>query len=111
MAKMGDPNLVSNLLSISWHDSAWIPILGPHNVMDYFSERSNLFYDRTCNNEVLKMQRIGNSIEQLHNMVGLEYELLHVQEPILYVIRKQQRHSPQQVITEKVLHKNIRGSI
>lgn len=27
-------------------------------------------------------------------MVGLEYCLLHVQEPILYVVRKQHRHSP-----------------
>ena len=31
------------------------------------------------------------------NMTGLEYALLHVQEPILYVIRKQHRHSPTQV--------------
>lgn len=30
-------------------------------------------------------------------MTGLEYVLLHVQEPILYVIRKQHRHSPQNV--------------
>lgn len=30
------------------------------------------------------------------NMTGLEYILLHVQEPILYVIRKQHRHSPSQ---------------
>lgn len=29
-------------------------------------------------------------------MTGLEYELLHCQEPILYVIRKQHRHSPTQ---------------
>lgn len=28
------------------------------------------------------------------NMVGMEYILLHVQDPILYVIRKQHRHSP-----------------
>lgn len=28
------------------------------------------------------------------NMVGVEYILLHVQDPILYVIRKQHRHSP-----------------
>lgn len=31
-------------------------------------------------------------------MTGLEYILLHVQEPILYVIRKQHRHSPTQVL-------------
>jgi mediator of RNA polymerase II transcription subunit 6 len=30
------------------------------------------------------------------NMTGIEYILLHVQEPILYVIRKQHRHSPTQ---------------
>ncbi|KAF8776994.1 Mediator of RNA polymerase II transcription like protein [Argiope bruennichi] len=86
---------VENPLSISWHDSTWIPMLNGGNIMDYFSERTNPFYDRTCNNESLKMQRLG--IEHLSNMVGLEYVLLHVQEPILYVIRKQHRHSPNQV--------------
>lgn len=79
-------------LGLSWHDSAWIPVLNPSNIMDYFSERSNPFYDRTCNNEIVKMQRL--SPDQLTNMTGLEYILLHVQEPILYVIRKQHRHSP-----------------
>ncbi|XP_021963773.1 mediator of RNA polymerase II transcription subunit 6 isoform X1 [Folsomia candida] len=79
------------LLRISWHDSAWIPVLNGTNVLDYFSERSNPFYDRTCNNEIVKMQRLN--VDQLTNMTGLEYILLHVQEPILYVIRKQHRHS------------------
>ncbi|KAI5730777.1 hypothetical protein M8J76_017285 [Diaphorina citri] len=83
-----------NPLSLSWHDSAWIPVLNPANIMDYFSERSNPFYDRTCNNEIIKMQRL--SIDQLRNMTGLEYIVLHVQEPILYVIRKQHRHSVEQ---------------
>jgi len=41
------------------------------------------------------MQRL--SMEQLNNMTGLEYILLHVQEPILFVIRKQHRHSSTQV--------------
>lgn len=31
------------------------------------------------------------------NMTGLEYILLHVQDPILYVVRKQHRASPSQV--------------
>ncbi|KAK3926705.1 Mediator of RNA polymerase II transcription subunit 6 [Frankliniella fusca] len=83
-----------NPLTLSWHDSAWIPMLNPTNVMDYFSEKSNPFYDRTCNNEVVRMQRLG--MDQLNSMTGLEYILLHVQEPILYVIRKQHRHSPSQ---------------
>ena len=29
-------------------------------------------------------------------MTGIEYEVLHVQDPILYVIRKQHRISPTQ---------------
>jgi len=40
------------------------------------------------------MQR--QSMEQLKNMTGVEYILLHVKEPILYVVRKQHRHSPEE---------------
>ena len=82
-----------NPLHISWHDSNWIPFLNTTNIMDYFSDKSNSFYDRTCNNEIVKMQR--QSMDQLKNMVGVEYILLHVKEPILYVVRKQHRHSPE----------------
>ncbi|XP_056403163.1 mediator of RNA polymerase II transcription subunit 6 isoform X2 [Hyla sarda] len=85
-----------NLLSISWVDSSWIPILNTGTVLDYFSERSNPFYDRTCNNEVVKMQRL--TLDHLNQMVGVEYILLHAQEPILFIIRKQQRQSPAQAI-------------
>ncbi|XP_068729226.1 mediator of RNA polymerase II transcription subunit 6-like [Montipora capricornis] len=82
-------------LGLSWHDSAWIPVLNRGNVLEYFSQRTNPFYDRTCNNEVVKMQRLDPST--LQTMTGIEYEVLHVQEPILYVIRKQHRISPTQV--------------
>ncbi|NWI76201.1 MED6 polymerase, partial [Dryoscopus gambensis] len=85
-----------NLLGISWVDSSWIPILNNGSVLDYFSERSNPFYDRTCNNEVVKMQRM--TLDHLNQMVGVEYILLHAQEPILFIIRKQQRQSPTQVM-------------
>uniref|UniRef100_A0A8D9B018 Mediator of RNA polymerase II transcription subunit 6 n=1 Tax=Cacopsylla melanoneura TaxID=428564 RepID=A0A8D9B018_9HEMI len=92
--RVGMLPVTENPLGLSWHDSSWIPMLNPSNIMDYFSERSNPFYDRTCNNEIIKMQRL--SIDQLRNMTGLEYIVLHVQEPILYVIRKQHRHSMEQ---------------
>ncbi|CAB4006683.1 Mediator of RNA polymerase II transcription subunit 6 [Paramuricea clavata] len=88
-------DLAENQYGISWHDSAWIPILNPENVLEYFSQRTNPFYDRTCNNEMIKMQRLDMS--QLAMMQGLEYILLHVQHPILFIIRKQHRHSPNQV--------------
>ncbi|XP_016364124.1 mediator of RNA polymerase II transcription subunit 6 isoform X1 [Sinocyclocheilus rhinocerous] len=93
---MASLDLRDNLLGISWVDSGWVPILNPSNVLEYFSERSNPFYDRTCNNEVVKMQRL--TLDHLNQMVGVEYILLHAQEPILYIIRKQQRQSPTQVI-------------
>ena len=51
-------------LGVSWHDSAWIPALNPGNVLEYFSQRTNPFYDRTCNNEVVKMQRLDPSTLQ-----------------------------------------------
>ena len=94
----------NNLMHTSWHDPAWIPSLSTHNVMDYFSQNTNPFYERTCNNEVLKMQRVGmqgaGPIDQhLPSMVGIEYMLLCAQDPILYVVRKQQRHSPTHVTT------------
>ncbi|XP_053553671.1 mediator of RNA polymerase II transcription subunit 6 isoform X2 [Bombina bombina] len=93
---MATVDIRDNLLGISWVDSAWIPILNNSTVLDYFSERSNPFYDRTCNNEVVKMQRL--TLDHLNQMVGVEYILLHAQEPILFIIRKQQRQSPTQVI-------------
>ncbi|KAG9336754.1 hypothetical protein JZ751_003102 [Albula glossodonta] len=93
---MASVDLRDNLLGISWVDSGWVPILNPGNVLDYFSERSNPFYDRTCNNEVVKMQRL--TLDHLNQMVGVEYILLHAQEPILYIIRKQQRQSSSQAI-------------
>ncbi|EDO46841.1 predicted protein, partial [Nematostella vectensis] len=84
-----------NQLGVSWHDSAWIPSLSPTNVLDYFSQRTNPFYDRTCNNEVVKMQRLDPAT--LLSMTGIEYSVIHVQDPILFVIRKQHRHSATQV--------------
>ncbi|KAL2303614.1 hypothetical protein Nmel_008891, partial [Mimus melanotis] len=94
--KLPKNQLSYNLLGISWVDSSWIPILNNGSVLDYFSERSNPFYDRTCNNEVVKMQRM--TLDHLNQMVGVEYILLHAQEPILFIIRKQQRQSPTQVM-------------
>lgn len=84
-----------NLLHMSWSDSMWLPHLNSSNVMDYFSERSNPFYSRECNNEFIKMQQ-NTRMDQLQHMQGIEYQLLHAQEPILYIVRKQHRYSPAQ---------------
>lgn len=86
---------MSDQLRISWHDSAWIPHLNPKNILEYFCQKSNPFYDKACNNEIARMQRLMP--EHMLMMTGLEYTILHVQEPILYVIRKQERIGPDSV--------------
>ena len=42
-------------------------------------------------------------------MTGIEYEVLHVQDPILYVIRKQHRISPTQGRIKKVLSMKVKA--
>jgi len=96
---MANPNMNAldvkdTLLHQSWQSEAWMPILNPTNVLEYFAE--SIFYDRQCNNEIIRMQRLNP--DQMLNMVGPEYILLIAQEPILYVIRKQHRTSPTQII-------------
>lgn len=87
---------MSDPLRLSWHDSNWVPHLNPSNILDYFCQKSNPFYDKLCNNEIAKMQRL--SPDQMIMMTGIEFILLHVQEPILYVIRKQERLGPDSTI-------------
>lgn len=82
---------------MSWQDHIMAHNLTKENVLDYFSQRSNRFYDITCNNETIKMQ--NRSLQHLQDMKGVEYVLYHHQEPILFVIRKQKRLSPRQVQT------------
>ncbi|XP_016975662.2 mediator of RNA polymerase II transcription subunit 6 [Drosophila rhopaloa] len=89
---MASRQMTNDHLRLSWHDTQMMATLSPQSVMDYFCRKSNPFYDHMCNNETVRMQRLGP--EHLHNMIGLEYILLHVAEPILYVIRKQHRHNP-----------------
>ncbi|ESO01526.1 hypothetical protein HELRODRAFT_100409 [Helobdella robusta] len=88
----GVMNVYESNLQKTWHDANWIPHLNHTNVLAYFSERTNPFYDKQCNNEIIKMQRL--SPDKLQEMTGTEYILLHHQEPILYIIRQQNRQSP-----------------
>ncbi|VDP92640.1 unnamed protein product [Echinostoma caproni] len=92
---IGDANSTDELYSISWSNPAWSHLLSSVNVLDYFCDLSNPFYDRQCNNEVVRMQRL--SPEQLLCMTGIEFYLDQAQEPILFVIRKQRRLSSTEV--------------
>jgi hypothetical protein len=88
-------------LHISFIDTNFIQMYGLNefNAIDYFS--LSQFYDRTCNNNVVKMQTRFNSIQELQiqmsKMVGIEYILAHVQQPALFVIHKRKRSSPEKV--------------
>lgn len=83
----------------SFRDTVWLQSfpLTAQTVLHYFA--LSPFYDRSCNNERLKMQRLG--LEQLKNMRGVEYELLpNLAQQLpqqLFLIRKQRRSSRNQV--------------
>jgi mediator of RNA polymerase II transcription subunit 6 len=83
----------------SFRDTVWLQSfpLNAQTVLHYFA--LSPFYDRSCNNERLKMQRLG--LDQLKNLRGVEYELLPnaaKQLPQqLYIIRKQRRSGRTQV--------------
>ena len=87
----------NNLLSLSWTDPIRCHQLNKDNVLDYFSQRSNSFYDTSCNNETLRMQ--NRPLHHLTAMRGVEYALVHHQDPIMFVIRKQKRLSQSKVET------------
>lgn len=59
MLQSRQPITQENPLWVSWHDTQMMASLNPQNVMDYFCRKSNPFYDRMCNNENIRMQRLG----------------------------------------------------
>ncbi|RMZ94281.1 mediator of RNA polymerase II transcription subunit 6 [Brachionus plicatilis] len=84
-----------NKLHINWSDSSFFPWLNEFTVIDYFCDVRNPFYNVECNNQYLKMQ--GGNPETLMSMKGYQYQL-HSAQPPLYIIRKVERKSAQEVI-------------
>lgn len=64
------------------------------NVLEYFS--GSPFYDKSCNNEVLKMQTQFRGLDlkaKLFSMVGMFYEMVSSSaEKTLFVVRKAYNH-------------------
>jgi mediator of RNA polymerase II transcription subunit 6 len=96
---------------IQWKSPEWIQQFGLHsgNVLDYFSELP--FYDRTSNNQVIKMQFQFQQVppgvspqqymqDKLVEMVGLEIMVAYVKEPDFWIIRRQKRLLPQAVVVQ-----------
>ena len=94
------------LWSIQWRNPEYIAFYGglrSENVLDYFS--LSPFYDRRSNNQVLKMQSqllsLGDVKENLRKMRGIEFEIAYERPPDLWIIRKQQRLSPDEGVVSK----------
>eukprot|EP00308_Calcidiscus_leptoporus_P017618 CAMPEP_0119374920 /NCGR_PEP_ID=MMETSP1334-20130426/33421_1 /TAXON_ID=127549 /ORGANISM="Calcidiscus leptoporus, Strain RCC1130" /LENGTH=186 /DNA_ID=CAMNT_0007393119 /DNA_START=51 /DNA_END=611 /DNA_ORIENTATION=- len=95
--------MIENRTTISWEDKAWLESfpLNAFTVLDYFSHSQ--FYDKTCINEFVKMQRGLSAAEMeatMAKMTGFEY-VLHAAHEVkasghnpahsLYVILRQRR--------------------
>lgn len=104
---MADP-----LDEIQWKSPEWIQQFGLHtgNVLDYFTESP--FFDRTSNNQVLKMQfqfqQIPNNTNpikyfqsKLSEMTGIEFIIAFVREPDFWIIRKQKRLNRESAIPQQ----------
>ncbi|ETV76695.1 hypothetical protein H257_09172 [Aphanomyces astaci] len=80
----------------SYRDNVWLGQfpLDHQSVLYYFA--GSPWYDKSCNNEILKMQR--RPLEHLQGMTGIEYELQPNEAKqlpqVLYVIHKKNRTSP-----------------
>lgn len=88
---------------VQWRSPEWIQAYGlnKNNVLDYFA--LSPFYDRSSNNQVLKMQSNFNEqmrmngielTKELKKLTGIEYQVVISREPDLWVIFKQNRKSP-----------------
>lgn len=88
---------MTKMEEICFVDPYWLAqnVLSRSNALEYFS--SSPFYEKTCNNEVLKMQSKFCEVtqDQLQNMVGIEYAL-GKPTPVI-AIEKLYRHSSKNV--------------
>lgn len=101
-----------SLDELEWRSPEWINIYGlrTDNILEYFS--LSPFWDRQCNNQILKMQRqfqipadtgnpnlpppmmiIPSFDVELRRLTGIEYVLHMIKEPDMWIIRKQRRIS------------------
>ncbi|VIO98270.1 Uncharacterized protein BM_BM6898 [Brugia malayi] len=105
---MGVPNVVSqsgssyqqivSLLHQSFKNPNWPPnFITPDNVLDYFCDPGNVFYDVSSCNQHIRMQNLNRPLHEcLQSMQGIQYTVVGTFPP-LYVIMKQRRNSPTNV--------------
>ncbi|KAI6190455.1 Mediator of RNA polymerase II transcription subunit 6 [Aphelenchoides bicaudatus] len=92
-----------NPLFVTYQNPGWPPnAINSENVLHYFCDQSNPFYDRTSDNEQLKMQNMGLqnlgaiNHHDLTRLTGTQYAVVSSCPP-LHVICKQKRNTPNNV--------------
>ncbi|VDO25556.1 unnamed protein product [Onchocerca flexuosa] len=105
---MGVPNVASqhgsayqqtvSMLHQSFKNPNWPPnFITPDNVLDYFCDPGNVFYDVSSCNQHIRMQNLNRPLHEcLQSMQGIQYTVVGTFPP-LYVIMKQRRNSPTNV--------------
>ncbi|KAK6051276.1 hypothetical protein COOONC_11219 [Cooperia oncophora] len=85
-----------NPLHITFKNPNWpANFITPENVLEYFCNSDNAFYDKASCNENVRMQNISRPLEEcLLSMTGIQYVLWSAQPP-LYVICKHRRNNMQ----------------
>ncbi|KAH9386048.1 mediator of RNA polymerase II transcription subunit 6 [Nematocida major] len=97
-----------------FRDPIWLQqnMLTAETVLEYFS--CSQFYDKNCNNEVLKMQTMHGPLSGadafLKKMCGIQYAVHSSEDPALFVIKKYERTSPDNITVQDyfyVMHGTI----
>eukprot|EP00941_MAST-03F_sp_MAST-3F-sp1_P003362 g3362.t1 len=86
---------MTDLARVCFRDDIWLRSfpLNKATAFDYFS--LSQFYDATCNNESLKMQRRALDEQALSLMTGIEYQRIESgAEPALFIFKKLRRDNP-----------------
>jgi hypothetical protein len=100
----------NDLTSVTWTDKVWLTYfpLNAETALDYFS--LSQFYDRACNNELVKMQRLDPAL--MSTMEGIEYSLVSPSSPNLFRITKAKRLiTPQPSVTLLAVYYIINGVV
>lgn len=79
MTSAAPVNLFASLEAQQWRDQSWLnrfPPLNIHSVYDYF--KNSQFFQRSCNNELLRQQNKDASVAALRTLQGLEYQIREI---------------------------------
>uniref|UniRef100_A0A914HGF9 Mediator of RNA polymerase II transcription subunit 6 n=1 Tax=Globodera rostochiensis TaxID=31243 RepID=A0A914HGF9_GLORO len=83
-----------------WKDPRFFPIT-PENVMSYFYQRENPFFDPNSDNALILMRNPSIGPAQLDAVLktttGIQFVLVEPCSPPLFLIRKQQRSGPDKI--------------